>query len=190
MFWPLVLPFKLTCLFVAISFVLFVMIASKKKWKMAKALSVFSITSMVAFIPSCTTIQLALDQFRFGHFKYEDYEQLKDRRIRRYMPDKACNITIHKHYSGNGYVAAFSINREQLTKFLDANWQSYGEYSSIERGGISIPKLPNSQSTDLVSWEACNPSETFHSPIGSNGSGAMYWFCPAKELAYVDAGYW
>ncbi len=157
---------------------------------MARALTLFSITSLVAFIPSCTTIQLALDHFRFGYFEYENYEQLKDSRVRRYMPENACNISIHKNYGGNGFVAAFSIEREQLIKFLDARWQSYGEYSSVERGGLSIPIMPSSQSTDLVSWHACDSSETFHSVIGSNGSGAMYWFCPAKNVAYIDAGYW
>ena len=135
MFWPIVLPFQITCYAVALAVVALTVYASSKAWSRIKTFFVYSVIGLIAFIPSCSGVMMAVDAFRLGDFSYSAYDQIPDFRSQRYMPESATDIQIRKH--ANGYLARYTLAADEFNLYLDGMWQQYGEDSAVERGGFS-----------------------------------------------------
>ena len=77
MLWSLILPFQITAslLLGAIGLVTifkpFLDCSRKKTFLISFSLSI------ILFIPSCTGIQMVIDNYRFGKFQYSDYSNIK-----------------------------------------------------------------------------------------------------------------
>lgn len=70
MFWPVILPFQITCGALIVAVVLLTVYASPKSGTHFKSLCFYSLVALVAFIPSCTGIMMVIDVVRFGDFQY------------------------------------------------------------------------------------------------------------------------
>ena len=148
--------------------------------------------AFVAFIPSCAGIMSYLDAKRFGVFQYVTYDEVKDFRVERYLPDSARSITVEK--TAMGHRAKYSITKGELREYLDRLWKECGEGSAISRidfneGEVVKPDEMEYQFKDL-GWLPFSKAIRFHSPVQGDGGGAEYFFDEVSGTAYHRAGYW
>ena len=148
---------------------------------------------MVAFIPSCTGIMMAIDAFRFGDFRYASYNDVPDVRSQRYLPESATDIQMRKH--ANGYFARYRLSSDAFNLYLDDIWQEYGEQSAVERGGFSDegesvdPESFNMTFRDL-GWDCPPNTIVYYSPREPDGGGATYYVDSSSNLVFQRTGFW
>ena len=193
MFWPVILPFQLTCGVLLVAVVVLTVFASPKTWSRVKTFCVYSAIGLVAFIPSCTGIMMAVDAVRFGDFEYASYGDITDFRSQRYLPENATDIQMRKH--ANGYFARYKLPPDDFNSYLDDLWQQYGEYSAVERGGFSDegksvdPESFNMTFGDL-GWDCPVDAIVYYSPSEGDGGGATYYVDSGSELVFQRTGFW
>ena len=192
MFWPIVLPFKITFwVFVGIVTVLTVL-SPAMKWKRGKTFLMTSLLAILAFVPSCTGVMAVVDAQRFGVFHCDSYAEVQDFRIERYLPKSAQKITLDKFASGHR--AKYAITQPELVSYLDALWIEAGNRSAISRedldDGSEVSAEQVARDFEGLDWSAPSTAIKFHSPVESDGGGATYYFDPAANVAYHRAGYW
>ncbi len=193
MFWPIILPLKITFCTLALAVFAVTLFAQSLKWKRGKAFLVSSLLAIVGFIPSCTGIQLVADAFRFGHFEYATFDDINDFRAERYLPNTASNITMYKY--GNGYHAQYTISELDFHAYLDKLWEQYGDLSVVKRGAEPPDGTPASEK-DLVSVSSgleLRPSKNavkYISPREPDGGGATYYFDREVGVVFQRTGYW
>lgn len=193
MFWPVILPFQITCgvmLFFLLGYTAFPYPA---KLARPKAFIIGLAFSLVAFIPSCTGIMMAVDTVRFGDFHYESYEDVPDFRSRRYLPENATDIHMHKH--ANGYYARYKLPEHDFGTFLDELWKKHGEYSAVERNGfLDEGQVVNCEMFDLrfghIGWDCPKGSKVYYSPSEPDGGGATYYVDPDSISVTQRTGFW
>jgi len=194
MFWPAILPFKITFwLFFAflVSTFVYAIRSNRRTWKVVcSAIGV----ALISFIPSCIGVGLVLDNFRFGPFHHATFGDVNDFRIERYLPTESLNIDLFKNHNGNGYRAKYEITHSQLQNYVDDMWERWGEYSAISRSDLTEPKtkyseLALSEFTELE-WSLEGEVEVYHSPVEGDGGGATYYHDPKTGVTLQRAGYW
>jgi len=193
MFWPIVLPFQITCAVLLVVVIVLTAVASPKKWSRIKTLSLYSGIALFAFIPSCIGIMMAVDSVRFGDFEYASYSDIPDFRSQRYLPEAATDITMRKHE--NGYWARYNISASDFTSYLDELWNKYGELSAVERGHFSDEgKSANPEKFDLtfgdLGWDCPLNAIVYYSPTESDGGGATYYVDIYAGLVFQRTGFW
>jgi len=192
MFWPIQLPFQITCcLFVALILAA-LCYARWSKRSAGKIIVLTFIVSMLAFIPSCIGVGVIVDQYRFGHFEHSTYAEVNDFRIERYLPTASRDINLFKHLDGNGYRAKYMIDREDLISYIDENWEDWGEYSAISREDLARPneEFSDGERFEDLGWSIDGVVEIFHSPVESDGGGATYYHHAESGQTLQFAGYW
>jgi hypothetical protein len=146
---------------------------------------------------SCTALWNEIDKARFGRFDYHQFEDVKDHRVERYLPPKATYISLHKHDSGNGYVARYRISEEDLLEYIDGLWEKDGQYAyrtKEETHRQSHNGLSSLERYDLI-LSLADPgqspiaSKIFYSPQMGNGAGATYYFIEETGEVFQTAGY-
>jgi len=193
MLWPIVLPFKITLGLLAAIVVLLTALASALKWKRGKVFGVASLVACLAFVPSCTGIMAIVDSQRFGTFQCENFADVNDFRIERYLPTQARDITLNK--CAQGHQATYSISESDLRDYLDGQWDRYGQDSASSREELNDGSRVSADAYDFqfdyddLGWPAFD-AVRFHSPVEEDGGGAIYYFDPATGTAYHRAGYW
>ena len=110
MFWAQVLPFRITAALAGAA-VLFHTCRGPAQRALRRCLTALAVT-LLAFVPTCVAIDLALAPFRFRTFRYDTAAEITDERFLRYLPPEAKNLRIHR--TGNGHVAVFTVTDEQL----------------------------------------------------------------------------
>ncbi|WP_372725247.1 hypothetical protein [Novipirellula sp.] len=193
MLWPVILPFQITCgvmLFVVLAYTAF---PYPPKLTRAKAFVFGSAFGLIAFIPSCTGIMMAVDTVRFGDFHYDSYDDVPDFRSRRYLPEKATDIFMHKH--ANGYFARYELPERDFRSYLDELWQEYGQYSAVERGGfIDEGQVVDCKMFELrfghIGWDCPAGSLVYYSPSEPDGGGATYYVDPNSNSITQRTGFW
>lgn len=193
MVWPVILPFQITCSVLFVAVVVLTVLASPKAWSRIKTFFLYSAIALVAFIPSCTGIMIAVDAVRFGDFSYASYTDIPDFRSQRYLPENATDIQMRKH--ANGYFARYKISAPKFNSYLDDLWQRYGEYSAVERGGFQDegrtvdPDMFNRTFGDL-GWDCPPDAIVYYSPREGDGGGATYYVDASSELVFQRTGFW
>ncbi|WP_339745314.1 hypothetical protein [uncultured Rubinisphaera sp.] len=192
MFWPLVLPFQITIGLLSAIVLLSPMIASVMNWKRRKTFLIFTLLSLLAFIPSCALIATITDHFRFGLFEYENYAEVKDPGVHLYLPPGATKISLNKYASG--YEAKYKITESDFHAYLDGLWEEYGQLSVIKRKDRSGEGLPV-QEEDFerfhsLDWQPLANASLFHSPVQGNGGGARYYYDSKAGMVYQQTAYW
>lgn len=196
MFWPLILPFQITCGVLLVGVALLTMFASPKSGNHFKSLCFYSLIGLVAFIPSCTGIMMAIDAVRFGDFKYASFHDIPDFRSQRYLPEAATEIQMRKH--ANGYFARYKLSSDEFISFLDELWQKYGEFSAADRGehhkeGRSF-KSVDPESFDRtfadLGWVRPTDAIVYYSPSEADGGGATYYVDADSGLVFQRTEFW
>lgn len=193
MFWPFLLPLKIT-FWILVAFVAAaVALAPKLKWKRGNMFLLSTTLALLAFVPSCAGIMYVIDGVRFGHYEYETFADVNDFRAERWLPDSATQITMHKH--SNGYRARYSLSESEFTLYLEALWDEYGEVSAVERGGFHDEgSLVRQDNFDRVfgdlGWELSGNATVYYSPTEPDGGGATYYFDAENGIAFQRTGYW
>lgn len=195
MFWPAVLPFKITFWLLAILVLAATFIAPRLKWRKLRTFVYASLFASLGFVPSCIGVHYAVDAFRFGHFYHSSFSDVNDFRIERWLPPDATSISLFKHFSGNGYRARFTIDETDLVEYLDEIWQSHGKHSAILRhefdddGQETTDSYHDAQFQEL-GWVPAKNSIIYHSPVEGDGGGATYYYDRKSGIALQRAGYW
>jgi hypothetical protein len=193
MIWPYVLPFKLAFWLLAGLVVTATVVAPSFKRKRSSTLGNSFLLALVAFIPSCIGIKFVVDNFRFGEFVYQNYTEVNDFRIERFLPPAATHITLHKH--ANGHRARYKIAEAEFHSYLDSLWEKHGAYSAVKRDEWSdesrIATLEGfEQELQTLGWEPLVNAVIYHSPVEADGGGATYYYDDEAGIAYHRAGYW
>ncbi|HBN77436.1 MAG TPA: hypothetical protein DD473_16845 [Planctomycetaceae bacterium] len=192
MFWPLILPIKITIVLLTV-FVLFSpLFASFMKWKRGKTFLIVTLLSIFAFIPSCALIATITDHFRFGLFEYESYAEARDPRIQQYLPPAATKISLNKYASG--YEAKYEITEPDFHTYLDGLWEQYGQLSAIKREQFSDEgshvQAEVFDRYQTLNWQPLANALLYHSPIQSDGGGTTYYFDSEAGMVYQRTAYW
>ncbi|TWT65916.1 hypothetical protein Pla123a_48270 [Posidoniimonas polymericola] len=193
MLWPLVLPFQISAACLASLVVVLTAAAPRWRWKRGSTFLIATMLALFALVPSCTVVQLGIDALRFGRFDYADVSQIDDFRARRYLPDAAVDIEMHKH--AQGYRARYSISEADFQSYLDGLWETYGSRSAVERGGYAGEESAADATTMQLAfgdlgWPTLESAVEFHSPTEPDGGGAVYYFDRQTGIAYQRTGYW
>lgn len=193
MFWPMVLPFFITLAITAIVLVSVLTYCFSRKGRHLRLLGVVTILVIVGFIPSWMGVMVVVDLIRFGHFEYASYSDIDDPRSKRYLPEAASDIQMHRH--AQGYRARYKISKEDFDHYLDELWDKYGQYSSTERGGYwNDGQAATQQDFDSdfgsLNWESLENAIIYYSPTEDDGGGAIYYFDRDEGIAMQRTGYW
>ena len=194
MFWPFVLPLKITLAALAVIVAICtVIIPRRTKWKRYDVFSAATLLAIVAVVPSCTAITAALDLFRFGTFAYDSFDDIHDFRAQRYMPPAATNILMQTY--SNGYRARYNISEDEFTAYLDDLWDRYGKYSRSARDEYNYgvnPVSPETFEQDFggLNWPPLQNATLYHSPMEDDGGGATYYFDAEAGIVYQRNWYW
>ena len=193
MFWPIVLPFQITCCVLVIAVVVLTLFAPPKNWNRFKKFVLYSIAGLIAFIPSCAGIMTAVDAVRFGDFTYPTYSQISDFRSKRYMPESATDIQMRKH--ANGYLARYTLSPHEFDSYLNGLWETYGEHSAVDRGefydeGKTVDPESFNSTFDGLGWDCPLNAIVYYSPSESDGGGATYYVDSDSKLVFQRTGFW
>ena len=167
--------------------------ASPRAWNRAKTFFLYSAVALVAFIPSCAGIMVAVDAVRFGDFRYASYSDIPDFRSQRYLPENAIDIAMRKH--SNGYYARYKISTDDFKSYLDDLWQEHGQYSAVERGrffdeGNPVDAESFRMTFGSLGWECPSEAIIYHSPSEADGGGATYYVDSDSDLVFQRTGFW
>lgn len=193
MFWPVILPFQITCGILIVAVVALTALASPKNWTRGKTFLNYSAIAIVAFIPSCASIMMAVDAVRFGDFTYVSFDDIPDFRSQRYLPEVAVDIQMRKH--SNGYRARYSISAQDFESYLDHLWEKYGEHSAVKRGGFddegdSVSPESFNRIFGNLGWNCPTNAVVYYSPGERDGGGATYYVDAESGLVFQRTGFW
>jgi hypothetical protein len=194
MLWPLVLPSQITvALMIALIIGLF-WFGRRRNWQARRSAIAAICLPPLLFIPSCVATTYVVDFFRFGTFHYPDYGAIDDFRVKRYMPPAATDITVFKHYSGNGYRARFTISQQDFDAWHDEFWNKYGEYSNMDRpeddGKAASDPAEFHQWFGDFDWVLPADAVNYQSPVAGDGAHYDVEYSPAQQLAFLTSCYW
>ncbi len=136
---------------------------------------------------------IVADSIRFGHFHYASFDDIPDFRSRRYLPEAASNIEIHKH--ANGYRARYAISTSDFKTYLDGLWKQCGAHSAVERGGFmdegqAVSLELFNHTFDGLNWTCPATAIVYYSPTEGDGGGATYYFDTDAGLMFQRTGFW
>lgn len=193
MFWPVVLPFQITCAVLFTAVILLTLFASPRTWGRDKTFFLFSALAFVAFVPACTGIMSLVDSVRFGDFQYSSYSDIPDWRSQRYLPELAIAIQMRKH--ANGYFARYKMPNAEFKAYLEDQWKKYGQHSAVERNGFMDEGKPvDAESFNMtfaeLGWNCPPGAIVYYSPSEADGGGATYYVDAAAGLVYQRTGFW
>jgi hypothetical protein len=193
MFWPVVLPFQITCAVLLLAVVVFTAIARPQDWSRATTFVLYTTIALIAFIPACTGIMVVVDAVRFGDFNYASYDDIPDFRSQRYLPSVATNITMRKH--ANGYRARYKISGEDFRLYLDDLWRKHGDHSAVKRGGfVDEGKEVDSETFAItfgdLGWQCPSSAIILYSPSEGDGGGATYFVDAEGGIVFQRTGFW
>ena len=128
MYWPVILPFLITCCVLPLVVAGFTAAAPSMKWRRGRTFVCASLLAIVGFIPSCSGIMVAVDLVRFGTFRHANQSDMWNDKFKPYVPTAAKNIVIYKHYGGNGFRAKYAISEAEFHAHVNDVWEKWREY--------------------------------------------------------------
>ena len=192
MFWPILLPLKITCVCLIALVMIATWYAPSMKWKRPKTFFIAVALAGILFVPSCAGIQTIVDLQRFGVFEYDTFADVKDFRVERYPPPTASSITVDKNPAG--FRAKFTITEPELLKYMDETWVQYGHVTVNKReeavalDAFLLDSLD--QRFENLGWPSLTDAVEYDGPRAPNGAGFTIWHSADKGIAYLSGGYW
>ena len=195
-------PFLFTIVILGGLVIVLTILSPRFRWGRGKVFLITTLLSLVGFVPSCHLVMDVLDKFRYGEFEYQNYDEVDDFLVERYLPPVATGIKLHLH--GNGHFAQYQMPEEEFRKFMIGVWKQYkkdfqaSSDSWVEYGDLEIEenlkgKLSKGMVTrfaDTVGWEHIEGSIIYEGPRRRSHAGATYYHDRKKNVFYHDAGYW
>lgn len=193
MIWPHILPIQITCGLLSLSVIAFTALASPRKWKRREAFFLYSGIAILAFIPSCTCVQMAVDAVRFGDFSYASYDDIPDFRSQRFLPSNATEIRMRKH--SNGYLACYKLPIRDFEAYIDDLWNTFVKHSAHQRSDFQDegnPLNPESfkDTFGCLGWDCPTNAIVYDSPSEGDGGGATYYVDAANGVVFQRTGFW
>lgn len=203
MFWPIILPAKITFWLTVFVICYVTYKAPIWKWKTSRfvVFVLASLLSTLTFIPVCIVLMLGIDFFRFGSFTHADFDSVNDFRVERYLPEAAEKISVFKYASG--YQAEFKIDKEDLDEWFATESKNFEDIlakritekvlqckpviAAKDKFGFPDQLLNNCKLVDPI---ASDDMLFYQGATSSNGAGHQIWFSPSRSIAYQRAGYW
>ncbi len=193
MLWPLVLPFKITFWVLTVAVIAVTALVPSKKWKRSRMFVMSLGTAIVVSVPIFFGVTYVVDEFRFGDFAFETFNDIDDFRAERYLPPNATDIRMQKH--ANGYRARYLISEADFHTYLEHLWDECGQSSSVQREELAGAKTPASSEvlqrgfSDL-GWKPLKNAIQHDSPLEPDGGGATWYFDSEAGVAYQRTCYW
>lgn len=173
MFWSQIFPFQVTCVLVLVASAAVMLTAIQMRWKRLRAAALITLLAAFAFIPSCIAVDAVTAPFRFRNFYYDDYSDVSDERFLDGLPPGAKEITIHN--SRNGYIASFTVDREDLDAWYD-------DLLARTAGVVEHPgKPPIEMGPNKIKYEG---------PRAGNWAGLDVDYNPEFHFATVETADW
>ncbi len=192
MLWPIVLPFQLTVLLLAVTILLGTLVAPFFRLRRATVFGTLFFIALLAFLPAIYAIGTIVDRYRFGIFTYTNYRDVRDFRVERYLPPTATQITIEK--TAMGHRARYTITEKQLRDYVNDCWNAYGNKSAVGRAELGDCELVDYEHVSHwfkgLDWPPLTRVRQFHSTVQGDGGGAQYYFDDTTGTVYQYAGYW
>jgi hypothetical protein len=194
MLWPLVLPFQITVVAMIVLAIGVFWFAKRRKWPAGSRVNSVICLPALLFIPFLVATTFVADHFRFGMFHYPDYAAINDFRVERYMPQAATDITVFKHFGGNGYRARFKISQHDFYAWHDAFWDKCGEYSNRNRpdddGKTASDPEHFQRWFGQFNWSLPADAVNYQSPVAANGAHYEVEYSQSQGVAFITACYW
>ena len=194
MLWPLVLPSQITFALMIALIIGVLWFGKRRRWQPRNRIIAAICLPLLMFIPSFVATYWVVDYFRFGTFHYDDFGAIQDFRIERYMPPPATDITVFKHYGGNGYRARFTIGQQEFDAWHDHVWANYGEHSNVYRpaddGTVASDPEDFQRWFGNFNWSLSSDSVKYQGPVAGNGAHYKIDYSPSEQVAYLRSCYW
>lgn len=192
MFWPLILPAKITFWLLLAVIVCFTCLAPIARLRRLHVFFGTLLLAVVAFIPSCVGVMAVLDSRRFGEFEYATYDEVDDFRVERYLPPQARSIKLYK--IPNGFRAMFQISEADLAAWHDSIWSDYGSADAFdtERGPDESEAIASEMLVhfELLDWLLPQPEVGYYAPVAANGATFKTWYDRDTNTAILWGCYW
>jgi hypothetical protein len=188
MLWSAEWPFQITAFMWAVIIVAATCYAPKFGKRRGSMALLMMLLGFLMFVPSCMFIQTIAAPFRFGIFHYDNFAEVNDWRVGRYLPDPARDITLEKPAHTNGFRAKFKISKAELENWFDESWARGQEISVDTRE--EAQKIVATEDFSDLGWPPLPDAVQYVGPIKSNGAGYIIWYSKSQGIAYEDAGYW
>lgn len=193
MFWPIVLPMQITFGLMLALGVVTLYLGKRRKWQ-PHTLGILLSLPILLCVPCCRATMNIVDHFRFGMFYYDDFQAIRDFRIERYMPPTAKQISVYKHFGGNGYRAKFTISPEDLQSWHSEYWNQHEKYSVMDRpdndGAAAASPDEFHRLFVEFNWSMPKDCVRYRGPIAGNGAGYRIDYSPSENTAFLSGCYW
>lgn len=192
MFWPLILPAKITFWLLLAVIVCVTCLAPVPRLSRVQLFFGTLLVAVVAFIPSCVGVMAVLDARRFGDFEYASYDDVEDFRVERYLPPQARSIKLHK--IPNGFRAMFQISEADVVAWHESIWSEYGTKDAFEteRGPDESDTIAKEMMVHFehLDWPLPQPEVAYYAPVGGNGATFKTWYDRDTNTAILWGCYW
>ena len=191
MFWPLVLPFKIT--FAAMLAILIGATLAAPLARVRRMTAFFAVSgvAIVTFIPACTAVMKKIDATRFGEFQYASVRDMSDEHAALYIPPTATNIqTLQKP---NGIWATFQIDEPSLIKYVQNHWDAWGD-SAVNWGEDWKLESDNFSEIEIrfrdIEWDLPDLDVAYTGPTAADGAGYQIWYHRESQTGILWGIYW
>jgi len=188
MLWFVVAPFVYPFLLLSVCVIAITLLAPKRNRKRVGAFFAGIGISIVLFVPICYSIYHAMNPFRFGTFQYDKHADISSRKVSRWVPTGATNITVNQHMGG--FDAMYSIRSAELNPWLDKSWASFARELNQERGEEPIGGESPKKDAANLGWNFPADTSVHEGPRARSFAGFTNWLSDSEGVAYQDAGYW
>lgn len=179
MFAPLILPFLLTALTVALVSLVAVGILPMYGYSIRKTVVSTFCVSVILFIPFCVGISTIVDSLRYGTFSYRSAAEIRDPYVE--LPASATKITLVKY--ATGHFARFTAANDKIVEWL-AMKNAKKDDSPVALS-TALPK-----GIGQMGWPLYEVARLYRGPRTAWGGGFNVLYSPQQENAYLSADYW
>ncbi|NUM56158.1 MAG: hypothetical protein HUU46_21165 [Candidatus Hydrogenedentes bacterium] len=191
-FWPSMLPAKITLAILAGIVLTATIVAQRKRRKGTRVFAFGAFIAIVVFIPCCIVVQKFTDPYQLGVFVHQDYHDVRCDFARIFLPETATDITVDQQI--NRHVAKFVISKPQVEAWLDQQWATRGKQSIKPRASKNEhrelgPEWWVERAREL-GWQVPSDLVAYDGPFWQSGASATIFFSESEGFAYQVAYYW
>ena len=196
MFYPFILPLKITCFVVFAGMVATVIAVTRRGGSRRKSLDTAALAGAILFVPLCIAIGLIVNAVRYGEFGYATAEGTHDPHIE--LPEEATGITLHKY--GSGHALRFHVEQGALERWMDTVYEERRSHGA----GVWLQPFTREETPsdpefvpvrvdpdfERYGWRVPEDTILYKGSRAGNGAGYDVWYSPGTGTAFVSAAYW
>jgi hypothetical protein len=169
--------------------ILLTILSPRFRWGRGKVFLITTLLSLVGFVPSCHLVMDVLDKFRYGEFEYQNYDEVDDFLVERYLPPFATGIQMPEEEFRKFMIGVWKQYKKDFQASSDS-WVEYGDFEIEENLKGKLSKRMVTRFAETVGWEQIEGSIIYEGPRRRSHAGATYYHDRKKNVFYHDAGYW